>query len=454
MTKQSKLYDPSGNLIPSADDGDSQPLPVGVQALIETRINTAIDNLREHNRGDLKDLARDHTKKWRWLAIISSAITLITIFYAPDKILSIISTQIDTKLTEPMLISSADRLIETKMSKYVSEKLSPLTERATKLESSIDEMDSQIKQKQRLLELGQTKLQGQLHIQELAISSKAGSKKSYMDLIEMSKDPNSKNDLINASLKEIEQFYDVDRNQVSFKRLVKTETMQDPGFSVDEAMLYLLNAEELKEAAINTLSLLKSKATIAELCKIVLTSEDLRLVNRAIRAIDIISEERIRPLDFKKVETWWKQNKDKKEFQGSYDGYCEVIKSMWKKPIQASSIETFIKDLSSTIKSDPMALHSMCLKAGFLIMKGNIEEAKTVLNDVHKVKSDYYWYYVWNASLKIKEGDLESAVSSLNSAFKKSPTFDVVATIMFWDIFDPIIQNPKINWPNNNSAQQ
>lgn len=157
-------------------------------------------------------------------------------------------------------------------------------------------------------------------------------------------------------------------------------------------------------------------------------------------------------MEFEKVETWWKQNKDKREYQGSYNGYCEVIKHMWKSP-KISSLDAFILDLSSTIESDPMALHSMCLKAGFLVMKGNLEEAKTILNDVHKVKSDYYWYYVWDASLKIKEGDLEGAVSSVNSAFKKSPTSDVVATIKYWNIFDPIEQNPKINWPIKNVAQ-
>ena len=346
-----------------------------------------------------------------------------------------------------MLISSADRLIETKMDKYVSGKLDPLTDRATKLESTIDGMSKQIKQKQLLLENGQTKLQEQLHIQELAISSKAGSKKSYLNLLEMSKDPNKSNDLIKASLREVELFYDADRNQLSYQRLVKSETMQDPGFSVDEAIFVLRNNKELTEAAINTLGQLKSKATISELCQIALNSDDLRAVNRAIRAIEIISEEKIRPLDFEKVKNWWERNKNEKEYLGNYDGYCEVVKNMNQIPIRTFMLDTFINKLSSTIESDQMALHSKCLKAGFLVMKGDQVEAKKLLDEVQKVKSDYYWYYVWDSSLKIKESDLEGAISSINSAFKKSPTSDVAATIKHWKIFDPIKMDSKINWP-------
>jgi hypothetical protein len=56
----------------------------------------------------------------------------------------------------------------------------------------------------------------------------------------------------------------------------------------------------------------------------------------------------------------------------------EVINHMWKSPIKMSDLDSFIKNLSSTIESDPMALHSMCLKAGFLVMKDNLEEAKTI----------------------------------------------------------------------------
>jgi len=449
MEKKSKLYDHSGQPIsPSSGEGDGVLTP-GVQALIETRINTAIDDLREGNRADLKELSRDHAKKWRFLAIISSVIVIITIFYAPDKIVTLIGEQIDKRLTEPMLISSADRLIETKMNTYVSQELAPLNEKASELKSTIDRINQQIIEKQSLLEEGQIEIQGQLHIQELAIASKAGSKNAYSELIQKNENPANSSDLLTATIKEIELFYDADRGRLSYPVLVKVETMQDPGYAVDEVVNLLRNNKDITEAAINTLSRLKSKATVSELYKIVLESEDLRAITRAIRAIEIITDEKMRPLDFKKARTWWEQNKDKKEFLGNYDGYCEVVSKMSQSPVTYNDIDEFIENLSITIDNDSMSLHSKCLKAGFLIMRNRIDDAKKILAEVKKAKSDYYWYFVWEASLKIKEGDLDGAVNSVNSALKKSPTSDVVATIKYWQIFDPIEEDAKISWPNN-----
>jgi len=449
MEKKTKLFDQSGRPISSTESEDDNILPVGVQALIETRINSAIDDLRERNRDDLKELSRDHVKKWRFLALITSAITIITIFYAPQRIVTWVGKQIDKKLTEPMLISSADRLIDTKMNKYVSDKLEPLNKEASELKSTIDIMNEQIKEKQTMLEQGQIEIQEQLHIQELGVASKAGSKNAYLELIQRNENPSNSNNLLTATIKEIELFYDADRGRLSCPVLVKTETMQDPGYAVDEVVYLLRNNKDVAEAAINTLSRLKSKATVGELCKVALESDDLREITRAIRAIEIITDEKMRPLEFEKVKTWWEQNKDQKQFLGNYDGYCEVVSKMHQSPIRDSNLNDFVDRLSETIDSDSMALHSRCLKVGFLVMSNNIDDAKAILEEVRKVKSDYYWCYVWEASLKIKEGDLKGAVDSVNSALKKSPTSDVVTTIKRWKIFEPIKEDPKITWPDN-----
>jgi tetratricopeptide (TPR) repeat protein len=447
MEKKTKLYDHSGQPLPSTDDGEKGNIPPGVQALIETRINSAIDDLRERNRDDLKDLSRDHAKKWRFLAIVSSVIVIITLFYAPHQVITWIGEQIDKKLTEPMLRSSADRLIETKMAGYVSDKLKPLNKEAAELKSTIDVMNKQISDKQSMLEEGQVKLSNQLHIQKLAIASKAGSRKAYSELLEMRINGANGNGLIAASLKEIELFYDADRHQLSYPVLVKKETMKDPGYAVDEVFYVLHNSPNFVEAAINTLSRQKSEAAIAELCKIVFNTKDLRAAARATRAIEIITDEKIRPLDFIKVEVWWEQNKDNNKFLGNYDGYCEVVSRMWQRPINNSRLVDFINSLSETIDSDPNALHSMCLKAGFLMMSDDFDSAKNILNAIKQIKNDYYWLYVWEAPYKINEGDIEGAIASVNSAFKKSPTSDVINTIKYWKIFEPIKEDPQIDWP-------
>ncbi len=239
MKEKGKLYDHSGQLISSTDEGNDHNLSPAVQALIETRINSAIDDLRERNRDDLKELTREATKKWRLLALITSAIAITTIFYAPQQIVTWIGNQIDNKLTEPMIRSSADRLIDTKMNKYVTDKLKPLSIEASKLKSNIDLIKENIEEKQSILKINQDKLQVNIHIQELAIASKAGSRSAYSELLRMNENEASKNNLLAASLKEIELFYDTDRGQLSYPVLVKTETMADPGYAVDEAIYFL-----------------------------------------------------------------------------------------------------------------------------------------------------------------------------------------------------------------------
>jgi|LGVE01.1.fsa_nt_gb hypothetical protein len=102
---------------------------------------------------------------------------------------------------------------------------------------------------------------------------------------------------------------------------------------------------------------------------------------------------------------------------------------MWQRPINNSHLVDFINSLSVTIDSDPNALHSMCLKAGFLMMSDDFDSAKNILNAVKQIKNDYYWLYVWEAPYIINEGDIEGAIASVNSAFKKSPTSDVTNTI-------------------------
>jgi hypothetical protein len=98
----------------------------------------------------------------------------------------------------------------------------------------------------------------------------------------------------------------------------------------------------------------------------------------------------------------------------------------------------------------------MCLKAAFLAMMGDLTPANDLLDKVRTLKSDYYWLYVWEAALKIKQGDLDSAISRVNSAFEKSPTSDVEGTVRIWKVFDPIKDGPKVAWPSkeNHDTQQ
>jgi hypothetical protein len=454
MTKRPKLYDHTGLPVGGASS-DDEHLPAGVQALIETRVNAAISDIREHNRDDLQDLARDHVKKWRLVAflsiafgVVSTLVAIVTTFYAPSQIAKWITAQVDKKLTEPMLKESADRVIDAKMSTYVDQQLSPLREQSTSLHESLQTIRSDVESKQSKLELKQVDLSKQLKIRELAIASKAGSRASYEQLIALQNEPDQPSQLLNASIKEIELFFDADRNQLSFPVLVNTSTLKDPGYAVDEVMYYLLSAPHLAEAAINTLSKLKTTGPVGELCNLVKEGDDLRAAVRATRALQEITGEKIRPLEFEKVARWWKEHSTNTAYNGVYDGYSKVVGDMGRGPISPLQVETFIQELDTAVSSDPDALHSRCLKAGFLLMLDRDEEARALLDEVEEKRKDYYWLHVWEAAVHAKTNNTQEAVTLINKAFARSPTEYMEQTIKRWNIFSTVRESNDIKWPS------
>ena len=437
--------------LPIRDHSDQSALPLDIQALVESRVNTAMDAARENLRREIDSSMRSKNTRaiirYIFVVVVNLIVGLFLWLYGPAEVKNWTRDFVAENMNKPTLESAAQEVVADNMAKYVSDRMVPLNQQATELKSGIDEMNTKIAEKQAILEDQQKKLSGQLHIQELAIAAKAGSRQAYTALLEMKGKEVDTTDLLTASLKEIELFYDVDRHQLSFPGLVNAETLKDPGYAVDEVIFNMRNNPKLMEAAINTLSKLKSKEALRELCKIVNNSQDLRAAARATRAIEIITGEKIRPLEFDKVQNWWQKNKDNKAYLGDYDGYCEVAEKMGQRP-DRNKLPEFISTLNKTITSDTKALHSMCLKAGFLVMIGESAQAKDLLDEVRKIKSDYYWLYVWEAALKIKQGDLDSAIKSVNSAFAKSATSDVETTLRYWNIFDTIEDNPKVAWPS------
>ena len=164
MTKKVTLLDGSGQPLPSEDDGVGDNLPPGVQALIEVRLNSALDNLRQSNCAELKSLADDSARWWRRLALASSVITVLTLFVAPAQVFNWIGNQIDERLTEPMVRDRANRVIQDGMRDFVSEKLRPLGQQADQLKVAIDEMTATMTTRQTTIEDQQKRLSSQFDV--------------------------------------------------------------------------------------------------------------------------------------------------------------------------------------------------------------------------------------------------------------------------------------------------
>jgi hypothetical protein len=456
MKKVVTILDAQGNPTGAGEDQQELGLPSGVQALIETRVNAGVSAIREHNRDDLQDLARDQTRKWRWVAwitiayaLISTAINAFLVFYAPRDAVKWIGEQIDRKLTEPMLQKSADRLLETKMGDYVSTRLEPLRRQASDLAMVISNAVSAVNTRQEELASQQGMLAGELRIQELAIAAKAGSRTAFTELQQMQSTTNLFPDLISACAKDVELFYDADRYQDGYQILIKAETLNDPGFASDEIVYSMMNGPDYcEEGAINTLGKRKAKAAVREICRKAAQTRSLRAAARTTWTLEEITGEKFRPLAFEHVQKWWDRNQTNTAYCGDYSGYTEVVREMWRPPVTAEKLARFVDELRGTIDTDPQALHSRCLSAGFLFILNRDDEARALLDEVRKSQGDYYWLYVWDAAGHVKTNGVETAVGLLNKAFTKSPTKDVEETIRYWNIFNPIEGSTNVAWPS------
>lgn len=144
MEKDPIIFDHTGSPTKKEEDNADAHLPPGVQALIEVRLNTAIDKLRELNRADLKDLARKSKKPWQaWTAVwfVTSLILAFLMWWYTPKF---IEDKVDAKLTLPAIEESADRIIEGKVATFIDDKLKPLNEQAVALGNKTEKMQVQL----------------------------------------------------------------------------------------------------------------------------------------------------------------------------------------------------------------------------------------------------------------------------------------------------------------------
>src|SRR2546430_3111093 len=192
---------------------DDLNLPPSVQALIETRINAAVEQLREDNRTELGRLISKHTRKWQVIAGILFLINVGSWFIAPNQIKKWAKDYVQKHMTAPELKKAADEAIRTQMADYVR--------------SQIEPVKRDVQDNQQQLERAQISINGQVHVQQLAIASKAGGLAEFVELKKLSE---SGVETANAqtALKEVELYFDTDRGQLSHPTLVDPISKQSP----------------------------------------------------------------------------------------------------------------------------------------------------------------------------------------------------------------------------------
>lgn len=425
---QNLILGPDGNPIKP----DDSCLPNEVQALIESKVTAGIvqvsDKLRE-----------EFTSKQRWMkiaaisAILAVMSPVLSWLYGPTEVKNWTRQFVADHMNKPFLKQTADEVIRSEMANYVTEKIGPLNRKADALSHTITHLSSQLLKNQNII-------QNQLHIQQLAIDAKAGSRKDYEELTSLANtDASAK-----AARKEVDLFYDADSSKLIYPILVDPESQEDPGISVDEAVAIFSSRQNVREFAANTLANLKEKKCVAVLCNQIPNEQDLHAIERIIRAINVITNNTFKPLDISSVLAWWHIHSNDSQYYNPYSGLVAAMHIDCK---STHDIEMAISKLDETLKNDPKAIYALCMKGELLAILGKLDESQVVFTAAKMISVNYRFIYAWEALLRIKQGQTENAIDLVNKALARSPALEQFFKMS--PFFASIVGSPKIKWPPN-----
>ncbi|HEU0009792.1 MAG TPA: hypothetical protein VFT34_08250 [Verrucomicrobiae bacterium] len=125
MNESRRLVDEYGKPI---GDAPVEPLPPAVQALIETRVNTALDQLRIDNERALKDLTRKASLPWKWFTALAIIANIATFFVGYSEVRGWIKEEVQKGMTQPEIQKAAKAATAATMNEFVENQLKPLRE--------------------------------------------------------------------------------------------------------------------------------------------------------------------------------------------------------------------------------------------------------------------------------------------------------------------------------------
>lgn len=445
--KPGTILDANGNPLagpPAASDNSG--VPDAVHALVELRLKTELDRMKEANTAELKVLARTHENKWRFVALLSVAFGVFSWFVAPQQIQEWIKEAVQQKMSEPMIRDAVDVAMREKAGVYIDEKLTPLREQTDALAATIAQLDTDISNKQNQLQTDQDLIRRQLRLPQLATDAKVGSLEAFNELRYTAQGTDSLAPSAKAALQDIELYFDLDRAQIFFISWVDRISRQDPGWSVEELLLELKRQDPQERAAVvNSLSgLAANGSTIAQHLYEALQSEvNLRVVARLTRALALATKQEFRPLDIAAVDAWWNLHKKDPRFQSPYGPFFEAQALLSKPNIDNQKV---LDLLDQTISAQRDAVFARSQKAGLLILHGKLTEAQQELEEIAKQRPDFRWLLFWRSLLSLKQGKEDEAVTSLNAALARSPALEENAKLI--PEFIALLTNPKVALPS------
>lgn len=420
--------------------------PEITEEAIDKRIDLAIEKFKT-----------EQNKKWGIIAVC------VAILFGGSiaTLVRSIPGAVKTELIEPKISASVNEIIEEKTSRYVDrrvrdfeKKVEPIDNSITLLKKRVPELEAKVSRaesatqamkkelgvQQDQLSANQRALEIQVRIQELAISSKTGDRGAFAELQKISGTDGKASIAASTAIKEIELFYDADRSQIFFSRLVVKPFNSDPGLALEEIAPVLAHPDsKIREAAANSIASLNQKASIYLLCEALQNENNLRVVARLTRAISTVTNQEFKPLEKDVILDWWRVHKTDQEFAADW--------TLWRRYISSNSTgEEAVEILTRFVKTYPSATLARCILARELMDLDRDKEADDVLNEVQRDRPDYRWLFVLRARRLFGEGRTDSAVNLLNQILQRVPNSE--AEIKSASFITPWVEGFGIEWPS------
>ena len=317
--KNNGIVDAQGKpIVVDEDRIEDLNLPAGVQALIETRINNGVDSLREHNHAHLDQLATDHAKKWRILALIFGGISIVLAFWAPSQISGWIQMYVENHMTKPQMEKIADEAIRTKMGQYVDEKLIRVEQSTDDALANVSTLTSRVANLSTDLASARSEfdsMSGDILALRQFFNARRGVRKAYCGLATSAGEPDS--DLASALLQDIQEFYRDFKNETQGmqpgrwgREIIHVETLKYCRFPAEtiHTQLFAHNDPYQRRAEANDTVRRNLKYFVEDLVTVATNDPNILVASRAVSAIEYFSGKKFADIPpFSDVAGWWKR---------------------------------------------------------------------------------------------------------------------------------------------------
>ena len=229
------------------------------------------------------------------------------------------------------------------------------------------------------------------------ISSIAGSRPDYEKLNKIAGKKSRIQTYANSAIRNIFFYFMSEKYLTAYPTLADSISKKSPVYSVDEVIFIYHDTDpkrDVQESAVNTLADLNRVTAVQELCDSIDKEQNLRVISRMTRTLEILTGEKFYPLDIDAVKKWWEKNRDQEKYKPCYKSLLEA-RALEKRPSFGSNENDYkqvVSLLKKTIGADPDALYSRCLLGYYYTLLKEFENAEKELNEVENLsKNNYRW---------------------------------------------------------------